>query len=49
MSFGASGGGWFVNGYLNSVTSFGYDDRPEFSYGPYFGKKAGELFAKGTR
>jgi hypothetical protein len=49
MSFGASGGGWFVNGYLNSVTSFGYDDRPGFSYGPYFGKKAGELFAKGTR
>jgi hypothetical protein len=49
MSFGASGGGWFVDGYLNSLTSFGYDDRPEFSYGPYFGTKAGRLFAAAAR
>ena len=49
MSFGASGGGWFVSGYLNSVTSFGYDDRPKFSYGPYFGNKAAALFAKAAR
>jgi len=49
MSFGASGGGWFVDGRLNSVTSFGYDNRPEFSYGPYFGNKAWRLFTRGAR
>jgi hypothetical protein len=48
MSFGASGGGWFVgDGSLNSVTSFGYDDHPDIQYGPYFGMKAAQVYAKG--
>ena len=46
MAEGASGGGWFVDGYLNSVTSFGYEDHPDVGYGPYFGNKAAEVYAK---
>jgi hypothetical protein len=48
MGLGSSGGGWFVNGFLNSVTSFGYDDHPDVSYGPYFGKRAAEVYEKGA-
>jgi hypothetical protein len=49
MGFGASGGGWFVDGALNSVTSFGYDNHPDISYGPYFGSKTAQVYAKGAR
>jgi len=44
MGPGASGGGWFVNGSLVSVTSFGYEDHPDVGYGPFFGAKARKLF-----
>ncbi|MGI8461887.1 MAG: trypsin-like serine peptidase [Solirubrobacterales bacterium] len=46
MGPGASGGGWFVNGALNSVTSFGYKDIPDVGYGPYFGGKTGLVYNK---
>jgi V8-like Glu-specific endopeptidase len=47
---GASGGGWVVNGnLLNSVTSFGYDDLPDETYGPYFGQAAWRLYKKAGR
>ena len=49
MGAGASGGGWFVNGSLNSVTSFGYDNHPDVGYGPYFGSKTDLVYAKGAR
>lgn len=48
MGRGASGGGWFVNGHLASVTSFGYEDHPDVGYGPYFGNKAREVYDKGA-
>jgi V8-like Glu-specific endopeptidase len=42
---GASGGGWIVDGeFLNSLTSFGYDDLPDETYGPYFGQAAWRLY-----
>jgi Excalibur calcium-binding domain len=35
---GASGGGWIVgDAFINSVSSFSYDDHPGILYGPYFG------------
>jgi hypothetical protein len=49
MGVGASGGGWFVNGSLSSVTSFGYDNHPDVNYGPYFGSKVDQVYAKGAR
>ena len=49
MGAGASGGGWFVDGFLNSVTSFGYDNHPDVGYGPYFGSKTRRVYAKGAR
>lgn len=49
MAQGASGGGWFVNGQLNSVTSFGYENHPDIGYGPYFGSKAVRVYTKGAR
>ena len=44
MGEGASGGGWQVNGSLNSVSSFGYQDHPDVLYGPYFGSKALQVY-----
>jgi hypothetical protein len=44
MNEGASGGGWQVNGHLNSVSSFGYGDHPDVLFGPYFGNKTRELY-----
>ena len=36
MTAGASGGGWIIGDKtLVSVTSYGYDTRPGFLYGPY--------------
>jgi hypothetical protein len=49
MGPGASGGGWFVDGGLASVTSFGYVNHPDVSYGPYFGAKAARVYAAGAR
>jgi hypothetical protein len=49
MGRGASGGGWFVDGRLASVTSFGYANHPDVSYGPYFGAKAARVYAEGAR
>jgi hypothetical protein len=44
-SGGSSGGGWIIDGqYLNSVTSYGYAETPNISYGPYFGNAAWRLF-----
>jgi hypothetical protein len=38
MAAGASGGGWILAGeYVNGVTSYGYADRPDRLYSPYFG------------
>lgn len=48
MGAGASGGGWFVNGHLASVTSFGYEDHRNVSYGPYFGNKARQVYEAGS-
>jgi hypothetical protein len=49
MTGGASGGGWierwsFGAGYVNSVTSYGYDGQPLATYGPYHGKEALSLY-----
>jgi hypothetical protein len=49
MGAGASGGGWFVNGHLNSVTSFGYEDHRNVGYGPYFGNKTLQVYERGAR
>ena len=45
MAEGASGGGWQVNGALNSVSSFGYADHRKVLYGPYFGNKAFQVYS----
>lgn len=45
MTGGSSGGGWIVqNKYLDSVVSYGYDNRPGRLYGPYFGDAAKNLY-----
>lgn len=47
---GASGGGWTTaGGALNSVTSYGYMRDSATTFGPYFGKEAGRLFARARR
>ena len=44
MLGGASGGGWSIaRNRLNSVTSFGFDDRPGELYGPTMNKKANRM------
>ncbi len=38
MAAGSSGGGWLLeDAYVNGVTSYGYPNRPDFLYSPYFG------------
>jgi hypothetical protein len=45
MTGGSSGGGWILaGGYLNSVNSYGYDNKPGRMYGPYFGPAAVNLY-----
>jgi hypothetical protein len=45
MSAGASGGGWVTDeGFVNSVTSYGYVGDPEHLYGPYQGTTAERLY-----
>jgi hypothetical protein len=57
MSHGASGGGWTIskrnNGrahpFLNSVTSYGYNKRPNLLFGPYFTKRVRNLVRQTSR
>lgn len=45
MTGGSSGGGWATSdGYVNSETSYGYDNQPNLLYGPYFGSSAQQLY-----
>ena len=38
MAAGSSGGGWLLEDtYVNGVTSYGYANRPDLLYSPYFG------------
>jgi len=47
MTTGASGGGWVDEaGQLVSISSFGYQRRPGFLYGPYLKAKAARLVAR---
>jgi V8-like Glu-specific endopeptidase len=47
---GASGGGWVIDGdTLNGVTSSGYSDNPDTTYGPYFGAAIGRLYREAAR
>jgi V8-like Glu-specific endopeptidase len=42
MAAGSSGGGWLLDGtYVNGVTSYGYANRPDRLYSPYFGLEVG--------
>ena len=42
MAAGSSGGGWLFEGtYIDGVTSYGYANRPDLLYSPYFGPAIG--------
>jgi V8-like Glu-specific endopeptidase len=42
MAAGSSGGAWLTEGdYVNGVTSYGYANRPDLLYSPYFGAGIG--------
>jgi V8-like Glu-specific endopeptidase len=42
MAAGSSGGAWLFEGnYVNGVTSYGYANRPDLLYSPYFGPAIG--------
>jgi V8-like Glu-specific endopeptidase len=42
MAAGSSGGGWLVeDDYVDGVTSYGYANRPDLLYSPYFGPAIG--------
>jgi len=42
MAAGSSGGGWLLEGtYVDGVTSYGYANRPDLLYSPYFGSAIG--------
>jgi V8-like Glu-specific endopeptidase len=46
MTGGSSGGGWIVGGkYIESVTSYGYNDDPNTLYGPYLGDAIHSFYA----
>jgi hypothetical protein len=57
MSHGASGGGWTItkrnhgkaHTFLNSVTSYGYNERPNLLFGPYFTKGVRNLVRNTSR
>jgi V8-like Glu-specific endopeptidase len=50
MTAGASGGGWVnANGNLVSVTSFGYEARPNVIFGPYLTVVARNLVSRAGR
>lgn len=45
MTGGSSGGGWVIqNQYVNSVMSYGYSSKPLWSFGPYLGTAAENLY-----
>jgi RTX calcium-binding nonapeptide repeat (4 copies) len=49
MTAGASGGGWVIDGgYVNSVTSYGYEFDPSHLFGPYFGSAAKRLYEQAS-
>lgn len=44
MAAGSSGGGWLAEGtYVDGVTSYGYANRPDLLYSPYFGPAIGDF------
>jgi hypothetical protein len=55
LTKGASGGGWVTDQgtgadpFVNSVTSFSYDDYPDILFGPYFAAEtAGKLWSRAS-
>ena len=44
MTGGSSGGGWTVNGSLESVNSYGYSTLPNVMFGPYQGSVSQALY-----
>ena len=46
MTGGSSGGGWVAGRTLLSVTSYGYDSRPDLLYGPYLSQTAKKLYKR---
>jgi hypothetical protein len=44
MTGGSSGGGWTVNGSLESVNSYGYTTLPNVMFGPYQGSVSQSLY-----
>ena len=48
MTGGSSGGGWTVNGSLESVNSYGYGDLPDVMFGPYQGTVSQSLYAQAS-
>jgi hypothetical protein len=57
MSHGASGGGWLISKrnhgkrhpFVNSVTSYGYNARPNLLFGPYFTKRVRGIVRAASR
>jgi hypothetical protein len=48
MTGGSSGGGWTVNGSLESVNSYGYSTLPNVMFGPYQGSVSQSLYTQAT-
>jgi hypothetical protein len=46
MTGGSSGGGWTVNGNLESVNSYGYSTLPNVMFGPYQGTVSQSLYTQ---
>jgi hypothetical protein len=46
MTGGSSGGGWTVNGSLESVNSYGYSTLPNVMFGPYQGTVSQSLYTQ---
>jgi hypothetical protein len=48
MTGGSSGGGWTVNGNLESVNSYGYSTLPKVMFGPYQGSVSQTLYTQAS-
>jgi hypothetical protein len=48
MTGGSSGGGWTVNGSLESVNSYGYTTLPNVMFGPYQGSVSESLYTQAS-
>jgi hypothetical protein len=48
MTGGSSGGGWTVNGSLESVNSYGYSTLPNVMFGPYQGTVSQSLYTQAS-